>query len=342
MPFEKVEFEFPEEEKDEGVMIEIAPSSAQPMKVEGKDNGLNVSEDDDSDEVDFDDVEPKIEVVDDTPKKDRNRKASEAPAEVTDEELEAYSDKVKNRIKHFSKGYHDERRAKETAQREAEEAGTFAQNLVEENKKLKNDVNRNQSVLLDQAKKSVVIEVDAAKKAYKEAHENGDSDKLLEAQENLTAAKIKSDKLDNFKIPTLQEDQNPARVETESAPARVQIDEKADSWQQENPWFNRDVEMTGAALGLHNKLVNDGVKANSDAYYERINTRMREMFPDNFDGEPEVKSKRKASKNVVAPNTRSTMPKKIRLTRTQVTLAKRLGLKPEEYAKQVAIDMRKE
>jgi len=324
MGFKKVEFEFPDEEEDEGVEIKIEASSAQEMGKADNDDALE------------------IEVVDDTPKKDRNRNASEPPEEVTDEELSAYSKEVQGRMKHLSKGYHDERRDKEKAQRESKEASNFAENLVTENKKLKADVARNQSVLLDQAKKSTAIEVEAAKKAYKAAHEDGDSDKLLEAQEKLTAANIKTDKLNNFKIPPLQEDNDSATVENEPAPKRVRTDPKADTWQQENPWFNTNVEMTGAALGLHNKLVNDGVETNSDSYYERINTRMREMFPDEFDEEPEAKTKRKKSKNVVAPNTRSTMPKKIRLTRTQITLAKRLGLKPEEYAKQVAIDMRKD
>ena len=81
-----------------------------------------------------------IEVVDDTPKADRNRKVSEPPADVTDEELGEYSDKVRTRIKHFSKGYHDERRAKEAAFREKQELEPLAQSLVDENKKLNNPV----------------------------------------------------------------------------------------------------------------------------------------------------------------------------------------------------------
>ena len=120
----------------------------------------------------------------------------------------------------------------------------------------------------------------------------------------------------------------------------VQIDEKTRVWQKENPWFNTDEEMTSFALGLHNRLVKEGVDPQTDDYYERINTRMREVFPENFEDEPEVRQQQR-SNNVVAPATRSTAPKKIRLTQTQLTLAKRLGLTPEQYAKQVALDMRK-
>jgi hypothetical protein len=318
MGFKKVEFEFPEEEEDEGVEIKIEESSAQEMS---------------KPEVE---AAPEIEVVDEEPVDD------DSTEEVTEEELSAYSKQVQKRIKKLSKGFHDERRSKEQAERESQEASSFAKNLVDENKKLKADLGRNQEILLDQAKQTSAADIEAAKKAYKAAHEDGDSDKLLEAQEKLTAANIKADKLKNFKIPALQEEDSSVKVNGENTPQPVKADPKADAWQQENPWFNENVEMTGAALGLHNKLVNDGVETNSDSYYERINTRMREMFPDQFDEEPEAKTRRTRSKNVVAPNTRSTMPKKIRLTRTQITLAKRLGLTPAEYAKQVAIDMRKE
>ena len=150
-----------------------------------------------------DDVE--IEVVDDTPKADRNRKASDPPTDVTDEELEDYSDKVRKRIQHFSKGYHDERRAKEEALRQSQELERVTQQLMEENKKLKGNVNKNQTALLEQAKKNASIETEAAKRSYKEAYESGDSDAVLEAQEKLTNAKLKSDRLANFKLPALQE-----------------------------------------------------------------------------------------------------------------------------------------
>jgi hypothetical protein len=339
MAFQKVEFEFPDGEDDNKMAIE--ESSAVEIDISGKKTADDFRADDTPEpegEVDTDDDDFEVEVVDDTPKADRGRKASEPPTDVTDEELEDYSDKVRKRIQHFSKGYHDERRAKEEAVRQSQELERVTQTLMEENKKLKGNVNKNQTALLEQAKKNAAIETEGAKRAYKDAYESGDSDAVLEAQEKLTNAKIKSDRLANFKLPALQETETPVQTQVEQTAPAVQVDERAANWQQTNSWFGSDDEMTSLALGLHNKLVKQGVSPQSDEYYETIDSRMRQVFPDNFeDAEP----KRKKAQ-VVAPATRSTAPKKVTLTRTQVQIAKRLGLTPEQYAKQVAIDMRKQ
>ena len=336
MAFQKVEFEFPDEES---TVVDIEDTSSVEIDVSGKKTKEDFVEDTRSKDKSKRKVDPaedelEIEVVDDTPKKDRNRKASDPPDDVTDEELEDYSEKVRKRIQHFSKGYHDERRAKEEAFRQSQELERVTQQLMDENKKLKGNVNKNQSALLDQAKKNSAAETEVAKREYKAAYESGDSDAVLEAQEKLTSAKLKADKLANFKLPALQEEETPVQTQPESAPT-PQVDTRAADWQKANSWFGPDDEMTSLALGLHNKLVKQGVSPQSDEYYESIDTRMRQVFPDNFeDAEP----KRKTS--VVAPATRSTAPKKVTLTRTQVQLAKRLGLTPQQYAKQVALDMR--
>jgi hypothetical protein len=329
MPFQKVEFEFPDEKEEESTEIEVEPSSAEEIKKPAR------AKAEEADSLE-------IEVVDDTPKADRGRKPSEPPEDVTEEELEDYSEKVQKRIKHFSKGYHDERREKERAIREREELERFAKQLVEENNKLKGDVTKNQTALVEQAKKNAEAESDAAKQAYKTAYESGDPDAVLSAQEKLTAAKIKADRLANFKIPALQETQVPVPSRTESAP-QTGHDPRAEEWKTQNPWFNVDDEMTSLALGLHTKLIKEGVSPQSDEYYERIDSRMRQVFPDNFedaDQQTEVTPRRSA--NVVAPATRSTAPKKVKLSQTQIALSKRLGLTPEQYARQVAIDMRKQ
>tara|TARA_B100000780_G_scaffold114917_1_gene80575 strand:- start:287 stop:1294 length:1008 start_codon:yes stop_codon:yes gene_type:complete len=332
MAFQKVEFEFPELEDNK---LEIEDSGAVEVDISGKKTKKDFAED--AAKSDDDSREVEVEVVDDTPKADRNRKASEPPEDVTDDELEDYSDKVRKRIQHFSKGYHDERRAKEEAHRQSQELERVTQQLMEENKKLKGNVNKNQAALLDQAKKNAAIESDNAKRAYKEAYESGDSDAVLDAQDKLTNAKLKSERLANFKLPSLQETETPVPKEVEQIAPAVQVDDRAADWQKANTWFGPDDEMTSLALGLHNKLVKQGVSPQSDEYYESIDTRMRQVFPDNFeDAEP----KRKQTQ-VVAPATRSTAPRKVTLTRTQVQIAKRLGLTPEQYAKQVAIDMRK-
>jgi len=290
-------------------------------------------------------VDFEIEVVDDTPEEDRGRSAAEPPEEVTDEELNRYSDKrLKERLAHLGKGYHDERRAKEAAFREKEEALKLAQSVVEENKKLKGSLSSNQQVLLEQAKKVVANEVDEAKKKYKEAYQSGDPDALVEAQEALTTAKINYDKLKNFK-PPLQEQENVVQTTQQPIAQEQVVDPKAQKWFEKNSnWYGKDREMTGYALALHEKLVmEDGLDPRSDEYYSRLDRRIRQVFPDKFSsGEPvEAQSSQRKRENVVAPATRSTAPKKIVLNATQVQLAKRLGVPLELYAKKVAEEMRK-
>ena len=277
-----------------------------------------------------------VEVVDDTPEADKGRKPmKEAPAEITDDELEQYSDGVKKRIQHFSKGYHEERRAKEAAFREREEALRLAHNLVEENKRLQGSLGQGQQALLEQAKKVVANEVDQAKQKYKQAYEAGDSDALVSAQEELTAAKIRAERVNNFKPAPLQAQTPVVQPAPQAQEFVPQVDSKARAWQDTNPWFGKDEEMTALALAAHEKLVKGGIDPSSDEYYEKINTRMRQVFPDAFNS-----GKRKSS--VVAAATRSTAPRKIVLTQSQVNIAKRLGVPLEAYARQVAEDMRKQ
>jgi hypothetical protein len=283
-------------------------------------------------------VTPEIEVIDDTPEADRNRKPmAEAPVDPTDEELEAYSDSAKKRIKHFTKGYHEERRAKESALREREEAIRVAQSIAEENRKLKGSLHEGHQVLIEQAKTATEKELDEVKREYKAAYESGDADALVAAQEKMTSVKMKEDRIKNYR-PTPLQTENPV-VQTQQVP----VDQKAVAWQQENDWFGSDDEMTSFALGLHSKLVKSGVNPNSDEYYERVNSRMRQVFPEKFDSEEtaDAPTQRTNKQNVVAPATRSTAPRKVVLSQTQVNIAKRLGVPLELYARKVAEEMRK-
>jgi hypothetical protein len=313
---EKTEFEFPDEKEEN------------PRK------GGNVVEPESN--------SPEIEVVDDTPEEDRGRKPmTEPPKEVTDEELAKYDEGVQKRIKHFTKGYHEERRAKESAEREKDEALRLAQAVLEENKKLKGSVNQNQAALLEQAKKVVSGEVETAKRMYREAYEAGDTDKLVEAQEALTQAKIRADKVNNFRPAPLQVDETPVQIAQQPTKA-APVDDKLLAWQDENQWFGSNKRMTAYALGLHEELVSEGIPSGSDEYYKRINADIRERFSDQFGAEESVDAKPQRTKsNVVAPASRSTAPRKIVLTQTQVNLAKRLGVPLELYARKVAEEMRK-
>jgi len=286
--------------------------------------------------------DPEIEIVDDTPPEDRGRKPmTEPPREVTDDELSKYDESVQKRIKHFTKGYHDERRAKESAEREREEALRFARSLAEENNKLKGSVNQNQTALIEQAKKVVANELETAKRQYKEAYEAGDSDALVNAQEALTSAKMKSEKVNNFRPAPLQVEKTDVQPAYQPQPA-APVDDKLLAWQDQNQWFGSNKRMTAYALGLHEDLVGEGIPAGSEEYYRRINTDMRDRFADQFGAdEPADAKPQRIKSNNVAPATRSTAPRKIVLTQTQVNLAKRLGVPLELYARKVAEEMRK-
>jgi len=328
MTQEKVEFEFPDEQE------------AKNTRAGGK---VVEPEDTPKEEVK---AESDIEIVDDTPPEDRGRKPmTEPPKEVTEEELSKYSDQsLKARLAHLGRGYHEERRAKESALREREEAIRAAQAIAEENKKLKGSLSQGQTALLEQAKKVVTNEVEQAKRRYKEAYESGDSDALVSAQEELTAAKIKFDKLANFR-PRPDEAEKPARetaAPVESEP-QVRVDPKVVKWRDDNPWFGANRKMTAYAIAVHEDLVqNEQVSPSSDDYFKRLNAEMRERFPDQFESEkPEdAPSPRSKPSNVVAPATRSTAPKKIVLTKSQVEIAKRLNVPLELYARKVAEQMR--
>jgi hypothetical protein len=285
---------------------------------------------------------PDIEVVDDTPPEDRNRKPMiEPPKEFADDELTKYDESVQKRIKHFTKGYHEERRAKESAQREKEEALRLAQAVIAENEQLKGSVNQNQNALLEQAKKVVSQEIEEAKRQYKEAYESGDSTRLVEAQEALTNAKIRADKVNNFKPAPLQPRETPVQSEPQQA-KQAPVDDKLLAWKDNNQWFGSNKRMTAYALGVHEDLVSEGIPAGSEEYYRRIDADIRSRFSDQFGAEESVDAKPQRTKsNNVAPATRSTAPKKIVLTQTQVNIAKRLGVPLELYARKVAEEMRK-
>jgi len=343
MPFEQVKFSLPEPDTEGGVAVEVEPSAA--LFTEEPDAANTPAK---RTTVRGEDEEIDIEVVDDTPKADRGRKASDPPTAVTDEELAEYSEKVQNRIKHFSKGYHDERRAKEAALREQQELERYAQQLVAENRDLKGTVDKNQTALLGQAKQSVASELEQAKKLYKDAYESGDSEAVLNAQEALTNAKIKADRLDAIRLPTLQgENTNVGSASNTEATAPAPVDERAKEWANSNPWFHRDEKMTDFVLEQHHDLLAAGVDPSSDDYYYALDTRMQEAFPSYFDRvshdsrDSDSKRTTRRQANVVAPATRSTAPKKVVLTQTQVDLAKRLGVPLKVYAAQVAMEMRK-
>ena len=286
-----------------------------------------------------------IEIEDDTPEEDRGR--TPLPKEIVQEleadELEDYSDKVKIRLKQMKKVWHDERRAKDEAAREREEALAFARNALEENKRLKSRLTEGEKSFIDTAKSAAELEMEMAKRAYKEAYEAGDSDKVVDAQEQLTAVNYKLQQIKNYR-PSLQSQEIAVNSPQEQVPVS-RPDPKASSWQERNPWFGKDRLMTSLALGLHEDLVaqNGQAYATTDEYYQRIDKTIRDKFPENFGdeikttnggGKPVTRTERPAT--VVAPASRSTSSKKIVLKQSQLMIAKKLGLTPEQYAREFA------
>ena len=286
----------------------------------------------------------KVEIVDDTPPEDKGRVP--LPPTVVEElekdDLDEYSDKVKKRLGQMKKVWHDERRAKESAAREKDEALQFAQRVFEENKTLKQRLGQGEKVFISEVTKAAETEATSAKEKLKQAYEAGDAAKIADAQDALTDAKLKLREYKNFR-PTLQDDGSGVEIKPQATPApQVQTDAKAEAWRQKNTWFGADKEMTALALGLHEKLYESGVDPRSEDYYQKINMTMRKRFPEYFEGEeqPQITETReetpppRKSATVVAPATRSTAPRQVRLTSTEAAIAKRLGLTPEAYARE--------
>ena len=294
--------------------------------------------------------ELEIQIEDDTPEEDRGKKP--LPKDLVDElekdDLEDYSEKVKKRLSQMKKVWHDERREKERAFREREEALKFAQIREQEIKQLKQRLGVGEKAFIEEAIRSVKNDLVSAKDKLKQAYESGDSDRIAEAQELLTDVKLRADKISRLR-PSLQNDNQGVQTREQVATPQVdqapQVDKKAEDWRQQNTWFGADEEMTALALGLHDKLVRSGVDPRSDDYYRQIDKTMRKRFPEAFEGEEEEPSQtteevekpapRKKPATVVAPVTRSTAPRQVRLTPTQVAIAKKLGLSNEQYAREL-------
>jgi hypothetical protein len=283
--------------------------------------------------------EIQVEIEDDTPPQDRGRTPSqpEFVEQLDKDELDEYSEAAKQKIAGFRKVFHDERRAKEAADRERQEALDLAKKLLEENRSLKSKVTSSEQLALDSYMTSADREMEMAKKEYREAYDAGDSERLVDAQEKMTAAKIKADRaLSISEQRALQREEPDVQIPQQRQQQPVR-DPKAETWRERNSWFGQDDEMTSLALGLHEKLVKENgmAYATTDEYYKRIDETMRKRFPENFESVEERPATRTKPSTVVAPASRSTSSKKIRLTTSQQNIAKKLGLTNEQYAREL-------
>jgi hypothetical protein len=281
-----------------------------------------------------------IEIVDDRPEEDQ-KNAQPLPEEIVkdieNDDLEQYSKEAKQRLLQMKKLINDERREKEQALREQQEAIRVAQSLVEETKKLRGRLTEGEKVYVSNAKEGAERQLELARIAYKEAYDSGDSDKVVDAQEKLTEAKFKVHEVESYRPQydesALQTAENEVKIPEQSQQPQ-RLDSKTQSWLDKNSWYGVDDDMSFLAMGIHRRLERDGVTTGSDQYWNAIDTEMRKRFPEKFAGDnnSETKDSVKKPSTVVAPATRSTSPKKIRLTQTQLALAKKFKLSPEQYA----------
>jgi hypothetical protein len=284
-----------------------------------------------------------IEVVDDRPEGDRV-----SPRQTYgdhDEELQGVGKSVQKRINKLKYDFHEERRKREGHERLQNEAIRYAENVNRENQQLRAVLSQGEKLLIDEMKARTSTEVDAAKNVYKSALEEGDSEAIISANEALASASYDAKKAGEYAPVTAP--QSAIRPPAAQPKPRVQPDSKASDWAQQNSWFQKDREMTAFAFGVHETLVSqEGLDPTSDAYYRRIDEKMQERFPEKFEEEVAAEEPQRDSRpigtprrpsSVVAPATRNSgvAPRKIQLTATQVKLAKRLGVTPEQYARQV-------
>ena len=326
-------FEYPDDDEIPGSKlpdekeVDLSPNEAEPkeVKVEAK--------------VKDDDID--LEIEDDTPPQDKGREPlpKEVVEELEKDSLDDYSERVKQRMAQLKKVWHDERRAKEAADRERQEAIKFAQQIADENKKLKTTLSSGEETYIQTLKSALENQLNLAKRDYREAYDTGNTEQIIEAQQRMNDAQFKLTQANNYAPQyknTLQEAEKEVYI-PQSQPQAPKPDTKALAWQEKNDWFGKDEEMTSLALGVHEKLVRSGIDPTSDEYYRRIDSTMQKRFPEYFGDatlDEEKPAERTKPSTVVAPATRSTAPKKVRLTKTQVALAKKFGLTPEQYARE--------
>jgi hypothetical protein len=315
--------------------------------------------DPDKEDIAAEDEKFEVEIEDDTPPEDRRRKPMKEPVEdPTDDELSSYDEKVQARIKKFTRGYHDERRAKEEALREREAAETFAKQVFEENKRLQQQLSTGSKAFIETSKGAAEIELEAAEKAYKQAYEDGNSEALVSAQKAITKASIKLDRATDMKPIEVEDREFKAPLPVE--PDKPRLTPRTQKWVDKNSdWWGVDDEMTMSAMGLDKRLQREYGPdyVGTEEYFQTIDKTMRKRFPEHFedaqsneDDTPPPRKRvsepvdeddeppRRAQKftSVVAPASRSTPPNRIKLKASEAAIARRLGVPIEEYAKQVA------
>ena len=298
-----------------------------------------------------------IEVLDDTPVEDRESPRPAADrldldSDEFEEEIKDYSENAQQRIKALKFEYHEERRAKESALRQNEEAVRYAEAVAADNAHLKEGLSNTNDVLIQQYGARSDAELETARSSFKEAYEGGDTDELLKAQETISRLHAERAKglVDAEAIQRRQQfQQQPQQQAPQQNPQQQAPDSRAMEWLRKNSWYQAvgNEDMTGYAVGLHQKLVGGGLNPQlHEEYYTKIDEGMRTVFPDKFSSEDlggkgggyphPAETGGKKPPPVGGPSRGGKPPRKVQLTATQVSLARRLGLTNKQYAAQVA------
>jgi len=294
-------------------------------------------------EVKGEDLDIEIEIEDDTPPEDRNQRP--LPKELVEklevDELDQYSQQAQEKLKAMKKVWHDERRRADQAERERQAALEATRRLHDENRRLKSTLSSGEREYLDTAKNASDLQVEVAKRTYKEALESGDPDRIVEAQEKLNEASFRSNQIKNYR-PTLQEPENDVQIP--QVQQKPQTDPNLEEWTSRNPWYGSKKSMTAYALGIHEELADEYGPAflGTKKYYEHIDKTMRKVFPEYFsplesqeEQEAEPQKPQKKTSTVVAPATRSTSSKQVKLKMSEQAIAKKLGLTNEQYVREM-------
>lgn len=307
--------------------------------------------DDDSEDEEFD-SDNDYNLDDNEEDSDEENDGEDARSEEHDEEVKLTGSRAEKRIKKLTYRTKEAERNLQAAEAARQEAIDLANRLAQENEQMKVYLTEGERVILDEVRRGTKEAYEYAKRDYKQAMENGDTDEIIAAQEKLSRAQhdfIQAESYKTYSQPqgvtppqgqSVQiQNQQPQQFQSNAQPQAQNLDEKTQAWLKKNTWFHTDPEMQGTALGIHQRLIRSGVNPSDESYYKEIDKGMRKRYPEFFEGtgEPASQDRRIRKPSVVAPSSRTSgnSGNTVKLTPRQVKLARRLGISTELYAKQV-------
>ena len=284
-----------------------------------------------------------VEVVDDADKEEKGSPAesqtvgdTEATTEdqgvADDEDLSEYSESVKKRISKLTNRFREEERQRKAAL-------DYAESIKKQNEDLKARLDKLDNNYVGEFDTRVTAQAEAAKEAYKKALESGDADALYDAQQNISRIAMEEANLKRLKADREEQakKQETAQVQPQAQPqAQPKPDPRAEKWAQDNEWFGQDQTMTYAAFGIHKTLIEqEGFDPNTEEYYTELDNRIRSEFSHKFSDNRKTNAPRVASAGNTASRSGAKKSRTVKLTPSQIAIAKRLGVPLEEYAKHV-------